>query len=1201
MKKLKFFCRDFIRGNIRGGYDSLAIFRELPRRSSDICLMDFWSPAAKASFTKSYREIAPKHLKSVKGLFLYKWNEDWKSICALIAIVYGAQLSKCLNAVEDFWEDFNGDPTPKWSYNADFLKRAPMHPAVRKEIMVLRSMEKVENLYRESLRYEDELPGEVAVRPNHYELGEIFNILFPEKTLIVVDQSRHILFRRRGDKCPLPEPSAHGFRTGQLNWQTIHHYKLVRVYIFYDHVCDHYVPIFNLDMFLHRRSINVDIVTVDEVAQPKICEKKDRAITFCPCCDAGVEVAAISTHQCVALRCGYCDAYFMNEKDKMTHMNPDVQKATGPCFTCRQKCYGFSCLQAHQAICTGRVFLHCPSCLRLVDQSKHGYHRCQSYDCRNCDSDSVMNPIVYDHRDHPNGYVKYHLCSMRGRTESMESLGTTIKRDLQENKNTQFFVFDFESMLSEMEFRGRRIQIHTVNCISSGELIFSSDSAPEIHTQFTLDEFWTHLCATSTAKTNFWIAHNFKGYDGRLINDYLATRLIAPDGILLVGDKIMQLRIAHPDDKKRSIVFQDSLNHIPSSLEKMPEMFGLPPDIVKKGFFPYIFNTPQHQNYVGPIPPVEYFELDKRRDRDEISSWYFAWALSEKEYNFKREMQEYCENDVFVLLSSLAAYAKIGLEYSGKNPLPYLTIAQFTFDHYRKSYLPPKTIYYLDECFDSFARKAMHGGNTNARRLLYECSPLEAGTLKNGIKGLRYIDIQSLYPTVQYYDPLPVGYPISNVFYSKKGQPSKEKLSSFFGFIECDIHPRRFIFHPIIARYKHSRLFMDLHQHTRVVLTSVEFQTAISERGGYECTHVYRIDEYNQSYDLFKEFVRNWLRLKIISSKLPCDPKDDEAFVKYAEELEKRLQIKVTKSDFAPNPSLRTLAKLVLNSLWGKFGQRTNLIECRVLKTAKEIYEYNQSIRMGNYVEKGERQVGNIALMKKFVNSRKWNKKNIAVAAFVTAHARIRLWNTLAQLGDRVLYHDTDSIVYERRNAKDFMVEEGMFLGEWESETGDNMIHEFVALAPKTYAYKFINDKGVLEEHIKAKGFSITSETKDNLCFNEFKRVLLLAKESFLKQRVDASTDKTRRISVPSTFFRHNIEAGFTFTCKGDKYLQFDYRKGFIDFNTFITYPYGSQKFLGQYMTFQGQLDGVVTPLPKPKPDADLEETEFDAIDTLLT
>ncbi|MCB0448079.1 MAG: hypothetical protein KDD03_11320, partial [Gelidibacter sp.] len=502
------------------------------------------------------------------------------------------------------------------------------------------------------------------------------------------------------------------------------------------------------------------------------------------------------------------------------------------------------------------------------------------------------------------------------------------------------------------------------------------------------------------------------------------------------------------------------------------------------------------------------------------------------------------------------------------NPLPFITIAQFTFEHYRHRYLPSRTLYYLDYSYDTFARKALHGGNTNVRRLHYECTPQEAGTIHRGEKVLRYIDIQSLYPTVQFYDAMPVGYP-KTVFYSEDSQPSHTELETFFGFIECDIEPTKFLFHPLLARYHNSRLYMDLHPHKRVVLTSVEFQLAISEECQYRCARVYRIDHYKKSTDLFRPFISNWLKLKITSSPRP----DESTFSEFANDLKTKLDINVTSDDFQPNPSLRTLAKLVLNSLWGKFGQRSQLPENMVIKSADSLFEYHANVHMGYFNEKATKQVGISSIMKTFTRERKWNKKNVAIAAFVTANARIRLWKILNQLGDRVLYHDTDSVIYERRFANDTMIKEDKYLGDWESETGDALIHEFVGLAPKTYSYAYIDPKsGKRKEVVKSKGFTIKQETTKVLNLKTYREILKSACQSVYPTEGE---NHSQVVDVPVTVFRHDIDNGIMFTAEQKKQLTFNYQKGFINYSNMKTYPYGSQKFLGNAL-FAHQKDHVI-------------------------
>ena len=40
------------------------------------------------------------------------------------------------------------------------------------------------------------------------------------------------------------------------------------------------------------------------------------------------------------------------------------------------------------------------------------------------------------------------------------------------------------------------------------------------------------------------------------------------------------------------------------------------------------------------------------------------------------------------------------------------------------------------------------------------------------------------------------------------------------------------------------------------------------------------------------------------------------------------------------------------------------------------------------------------------------NKTNVIISAFCSAYARIKLWKMMNRLGNHVLYHDTDSIIY---------------------------------------------------------------------------------------------------------------------------------------------------------------------------------------------
>ncbi|KAL4084019.1 hypothetical protein QTP88_029335 [Uroleucon formosanum] len=114
-----------------------------------------------------------------------------------------------------------------------------------------------------------------------------------------------------------------------------------------------------------------------------------------------------------------------------------------------------------------------------------------------------------------------------------------------------------------------------------------------------------------------------------------------------------------------------------------------------------------------------------------------------------------------------------------------------------------------------------------------------------------------------------------------------------------------------------------------------------------------------------------------------------------------KLGILLDKDKIEDNPSRRAVAKLCLNSLWGKFGQRQN--------------------------------------MKK-------------------TDARLRLFEILDKLGRAVVYFNTDSIFYIDNCVN--KIKTGTTLGEWTDELGENVhITVWASKGPKSYYYKTNDNK----------------------------------------------------------------------------------------------------------------------------------------------
>ena len=93
------------------------------------------------------------------------------------------------------------------------------------------------------------------------------------------------------------------------------------------------------------------------------------------------------------------------------------------------------------------------------------------------------------------------------------------------------------------------------------------------------------------------------------------------------------------------------------------------------------------------------------------------------------------------------------------------------------------------------------------------------------------------------------------------------------------------------------------------------------------------------------------------------------------------------------------------------------------------------------------------------------SKVNVAIAAFTTAYARLKLYDLLDLLQERVLYYDTDSVIYVHKTDKpDPSL--GNYLGDLTNELNEgDYITSFISGGPKNYAYR--TKKGKTETKIR--------------------------------------------------------------------------------------------------------------------------------------
>lgn len=111
---------------------------------------------------------------------------------------------------------------------------------------------------------------------------------------------------------------------------------------------------------------------------------------------------------------------------------------------------------------------------------------------------------------------------------------------------------------------------------------------------------------------------------------------------------------------------------------------------------------------------------------------------------------------------------------------------------------------------------------------------------------------------------------------------------------------------------------------------------------------------------------------------------------------------------------------------------------------------------------------------------------NMVMGAYTTAQARLKLYSILERLQHRVLYFDTDSVIFTQTEGE-WEPPTGEFLGDLKCETDGEPITAFVSGGPKNYAYRLAS--GVTT--CKIRGFTLGSGNAELLNFDTMEAMVL--------------------------------------------------------------------------------------------------------------
>ena len=237
----------------------------------------------------------------------------------------------------------------------------------------------------------------------------------------------------------------------------------------------------------------------------------------------------------------------------------------------------------------------------------------------------------------------------------------------------------------------------------------------------------------------------------------------------------------------------------------------------------------------------------------------------------------------------------------------------------------------------------------------------------------------------------------------------------------------------------------------------------------------------------------------------------------------------------------------MLNSFWGKFGENLHKPTTEAIHTAHQLFTLVSNplndirqVRLSNddtlevvYANLKDNQPDN-------------GRVNIFVAAFTTCHARLKLYSYLEQVQQRVLYFDTDSVIYTTRPGQ-LRIPLGDFLGEMTNELdGEDFITEFTSAGPKNYGYKTRQGKVCC----KVRGFTLNVRGAQQLNSDVTRQNLI--------DEITQPLDERRNIDVvnPNFFWRNPATKHLRAITRTKRYgLVFD--KRVVDPTTFASFPYG--------------------------------------------
>lgn len=337
-------------------------------------------------------------------------------------------------------------------------------------------------------------------------------------------------------------------------------------------------------------------------------------------------------------------------------------------------------------------------------------------------------------------------------------------------------------------------------------------------------------------------------------------------------------------------------------------------------------------------------------------------AKREKGHKITDEEKEYLKHDVMIM--------SLALEKMFEMKITRMTIASNAMNFFKDTISKKRfEEWFKPPLYDKDLRQAYKGGFTYLNEIY------RGKEVKEGI----VLDVNSLYPSVMYYSPMPYG---EGIYFDGKYVPDK-LYNLYIQNITCQFRIKKDMIPTI--QIKNNLSFVPTEylsssngESINLTLTNVDLKLFLEHYDIYDVSYNWGW-KYKSSTKIFKSYINYWNELKV----------------------------KATKEG---NKPLRTIAKLMLNSLYGKFAASPEG-RSKIPYLDNNIVKYKLS-------ELEERTA-----------------YYLPISIFITSWARDKTIRSAQAVYHRFIYADTDSLHLEGTDIPENLLISDTELGKWKIES----------------------------------------------------------------------------------------------------------------------------------------------------------------------